>query len=187
MARVMFDSTTPDAIPANAAIVGGYVNGSYAWPAAAWARFPDAQQVRITVTADPALGNCLDVEKGDAAPDQAPGWIKARQAAGVKFVTIYCNRSTLPAVDAACAGLTYYRWIATLDGTLYVPGFTAMAGPAAVQFAGSGMAGANVDISIVWEDGWHPTPAQSLPAQALTDAEAVTTAAGNLVTLLKCA
>jgi hypothetical protein len=157
MARVMFDSTTPHAIPANAEMVAGYVDGAYRWTDADWARFPHAQQVRITVTADHSRGNCLDVESGDATPSQAPGWIRARHAAGVNYVTIYCNRSTLAAVDKACQGLSYYRWIATLDGTLHIPGFTPLETPAAVQFANSRMAGANVDVSLVWEDKWHPS------------------------------
>lgn len=157
MARVMFDSTTPQAIPSNAEIVAGYVDGAFRWHNSAWDRFPHAKQVRITVTANHSRGNCLDVEKGDATPAQAPGWIRARQAAGIRYVTIYCNRSTLPAVDRACHGLSYYRWVATLDGTLHIPGFTPLERPAAVQFANSTMAGANVDVSIVWEDQWHPS------------------------------
>lgn len=72
MPRLMFDSTTPSAIPVTAELVGGYVNGQYAWSSADWNRFPGAQQVRINVTGDPALGNCLDVETGDATPEQAP-------------------------------------------------------------------------------------------------------------------
>jgi hypothetical protein len=205
VARVMFDSTTPEAIPPNAEIVAGYVDGSFAWPASAWARFPHAQHVMISVTADHSRGDCLDVENGDATPAQAPGWIRARHVAGATNVTIYCNRSTLPAVERACAGLSYYKWIATLDGTLFIPGFPALAGPAAVQFAGASLAGVNVDVSLVWEDNWHKrpppppvlgaagpagaaapaVPAGAVPAQAVADAEALAAAAGKLVTLLR--
>jgi hypothetical protein len=161
MIRVMFDSTTPAAIPADAGLVAGYVDGSFAWSDADWQRFPRAQKIHICVTGDHTKGDCLDVEKGDATPGQAPGWIKARQAAGVKYATIYCNRSNLAAVEKACAGLHYYRWIATLDGILHIPGYHPLIGPAAVQFANSTMAGTNVDVSLVYEPGWHPAPPQT--------------------------
>ncbi|HEY6278035.1 MAG TPA: hypothetical protein VIX86_17075 [Streptosporangiaceae bacterium] len=189
MPRVMFDSTTPGAIPPNAEIVAGYVDGSYAWPASAWSRFPNAQHVMICVTGDHTKGDCLDVENGDATPDHAPGWIRARHAAGVKNVTIYCNRDTIPAIEAACAGLSYYKWIATLDGTLFVAGFPPLAGPAAVQFAGANLAGVNVDISLVWEDNWHAAPARvaapaagaTMPAEAVSAAADVESGSGTAV------
>jgi hypothetical protein len=157
MPRLMFDSTTPAAIPHDAEIVGGYVDGSYKWADADWERFPHAQQVRICVTGDHTKGNCLDVERGDATPDHAPGWIQARQAAGVKYVTVYCDRTTLPAVIKACNGLTYWHWVATLDGTAHIGGWHPGLGPAAVQILPARALGFNADLSVVWADRWHPS------------------------------
>jgi len=176
----MFDSTTPDVIPVAAELVGGYVNGQYAWSSADWNRFPHAQQVRINVTGDSALGNCLDVETGDATPAQAPAWYDARHAAGTRNLAIYCNRSTLPAVNAAMGSRTFYRWIATLDGTMR-PGGTAYD---AVQFAGASLAGINADISIVWNDKWHPVPAAAWASEALTQAKSLLAAVTSLEQLI---
>src|SRR5712692_6733146 len=39
MALTMFDSVTAGNIPANAAAVGGYINGRYKWSMADWQRF----------------------------------------------------------------------------------------------------------------------------------------------------
>lgn len=154
---LMFDSVSPELIPADAPMIAGYVNGQFRWTAADWARFPHARQVRINVTGNPADGgDCLDVEQGDATPAQAPIWYDARHAAGVRNLAIYCNRSTLPAVNKAMGTRTFYRWIATLDGTLLVGKY------AAVQFAGASAAGINVDVSAVWNEHWH-APAAPVP------------------------
>jgi hypothetical protein len=183
MIRVMFDSIDPNAIPAGASLVAGYVDGAAsAWPAGAWDRFPDAELVRINVTGDPSHGgDVLDVETGDASPAHAPGWFDARTAAGGRGLTIYCNRSTLPAVDAAMAGRSYFRWIATLDGTLHIDGFPALAGPAAVQFATAQMAGRNVDVSLVMSDYFHPQPSL---AQIIATAKGAQSETAQLLQLL---
>jgi hypothetical protein len=94
----MYDSTTASDIPIEAQIVGGYIDGPYRWSAADWARFPHAVQVRIATRALTNDGNELDVEAGDATPEETPGWVKMRKAAGVRQVSVYCNKSTWPAV-----------------------------------------------------------------------------------------
>jgi hypothetical protein len=99
--RTMYDSTNPNDIPTNVQLVAGYVSGPYAWPASAWARFSGIPQVRIATQAAHNVGNCLDVERGDATPEQAPGWVMRRRAAGVD-PTVYCNElNSWPAVRAA--------------------------------------------------------------------------------------
>ena len=157
--RIMFDSIDPSAIPADAELVAGYVDGPVSqWPSSAWTMFPKAQLVRINVTGDPAHGgDALDVERFDATPDHAPVWFDARggDAAGL---TIYCNRDTLPAVEKAMGKRKYFRWIATLDGTMHIDGYPPMHGPAAVQFAGAAMLGINADMSLVMSDYFHPAP-----------------------------
>lgn len=188
--RIMFDSIDPSAIPADAELVAGYVDGPQsAWKSTAWTMFPHAQLVKINVTGDPSHGgNALDVERFDATPDHAPAWFDASggDAAGL---TIYCNRDTLPAVERAMGKRRYFRWIATLDGTLHIDGYPPLEGPAAVQFANSTMAGRNVDVSLVMSDYFHPRPVAltsgggsvaELRAKALTNqAEA-----GQLLSLL---
>jgi hypothetical protein len=149
MTRTMFDSVNPGAIPADAQMVAGYFNGEFAWPAEAWKRFPHAAKVRIDVTgAAPRNAGVLDVENGDASPAQAPGWVRARLAAGF-VATVYCNRATWPAVKAACQGLKVKYWIA--DWT-HVP--HGLPGAVAVQWTD----GPQFDTSAVHDDAWHPTP-----------------------------
>ncbi len=151
MTRTMYDAVAWENIPADAEMVAGYIDGPRSqWPAQAWDRFPHAVKVKITVDPADNAGDVLDVETGDARPSDAPGWIRRRLAAGARFVTIYCNRSTLPAVVSACGGLAFYRWIATLDGTRDIPG------AAAVQYQGGVTAG--YDMSVVHDDAWHPSP-----------------------------
>lgn len=189
MYRIMFDSIDPTMIPADAELVAGYIDGpSSQWPASAWTMFPKAQLVRINVTGDPSHGgDALDVERFDATPDHAPGWFDARKAAGAGNLTIYCDRNTLPAVEKAMGQRSYFRWIATLDGTLAVDGYKPLEHPAAVQFAGKEqLAGRNVDVSLVMSDYFHPAPAAAGPSVAELRAKVLATQAdaSQLLTLL---
>jgi hypothetical protein len=187
--RIMFDSVDPAAIPADAELVGGYVDGPASqWPSASWTMFPKAQFVRINVTGDPGHGgDALDVERFDATPDHAPVWFDERTKAGAAGLTIYCNRDTLPAVEAAMGKRSYFRWIATLDGTLAINGYKPLEGPAAVQFAGAKLVGGrNVDVSLVMSDYFHPAPVRIFGSVAELRAKALTSQAeaGQLLSLL---
>ena len=98
--RQMFDAVDPARIPADAAIVAGYVDGLYAWSAADWTRFPRSLHVPISVSAADNQGIVLDVERGDATPDQAVAWVQRRRASG-QIPTVYCAASTWGAVRQA--------------------------------------------------------------------------------------
>jgi len=148
----MYDSVTPSAIPADAEVVAGYVDGLYRWSDADWARFPNAAKVRIAVFPWTNDGDVLDVETGDATPAQAPGWLAQRQAAnpGKRF-TIYCSLSWVPEVQAACQGLDYDLWIAHYTYQEHLE-----PGSVATQWTDKGSNGLNVDISLClssWVDG----------------------------------
>lgn len=158
--RVGYDSTNPFDIPADAQVVFGYIDGIYAWSAAGWARFPGAVKVRIAIFASTNDGHVLDVEPGCAwPPSVAANWIRMRQAAGLARPTIYCNLSTIAAVRAACAGLTYDWWSAGyFDGTPRLD-----AGAVATQYANPPLQGGHHwDISLV-SDGWMPGGAAPAP------------------------
>lgn len=90
--RVLFDSVNASKIPSNAAMVAGYVDGLYKWTDADWTLFPNAVHVPIAVLAETNDGVVLDVEPGNARPDQAPGWVEMRRKAGVD-PTVYCSIS----------------------------------------------------------------------------------------------
>lgn len=150
--RTMYDSTEANDIPLTAEMVAGYLPpSSYAWSAADWARFPHAIKVRIAIFASVPDGHVLDVERGDATPAQAPGWVRMRRAAGVD-PTIYCNASTWPTVrqafrDQGVAEPHY--WIAKYDGVdELIPGAVAK------QYANPPVHGrGHFDLSVV-ADYW---------------------------------
>lgn len=74
---MMFDSITPAEIPAKAEAVAGYVGGKWPTFAGLAKSHPGAHRLSIAIAADEAA-DCLDVEKGDATPAQAPTWLRSR-------------------------------------------------------------------------------------------------------------
>lgn len=152
--RTMYDAVTAANIPKTATMVAGYVDKIRLepWTAADWARFPAAVKVQIVKKASSNFGHVLDVETGDATPTEAPGWVKARRAAGAD-PTVYCNASLWPAVQAAFVAAKVahpHYWIARYDGVQQLPtlnGITAVA----KQYAGDVAPG--IDLSVV-ADYW---------------------------------
>lgn len=149
-----------------AAKVAGYVGGLYAWSQADWDLFPHADKVRIAVRASTDDGDVLDVEQGDATPDQAAGWIAMRHAAGLYRPTIYCSRLVIPAVrqrtGSYILGRDYDIWVADYTGQPHqvaAPGL-----PAAMCAATQYESTADWDASAVYDPGWpHRQPAQPAP------------------------
>ncbi len=98
----MYDTTDPGThLPVqHPQAVAGYVNGS--WPSynGLVKRYPGAKHLSIAVNTS-ADARCLDVETGDATPDQAPAWVRRQHARGVARPILYANTSTMPAVIAA--------------------------------------------------------------------------------------
>lgn len=160
MIRVMFDSTNISDIPPYVdspyTLIATYCNGiGYVSLKDVAARFPKSRLPRINVTGDPSQGgDVLDVENGDATVADIDPWVTARQTAGAGNLAVYCNRSNLSAVLASRT--RFYVWVATLDGTLHIAGYTPLQGPAAIQFAPAPAIGLNVDASLVFNDNWHP-------------------------------
>lgn len=149
--RLMYDSVTATDIPRTASMVAGYVSGPYAWSASDWARFKGVPQVRIATQASHNVGNCLDVERGDATPEQAPGWVKKRRAAG-EDPTVYCNElNGWPAVRRAFHDQKIaepHYWVARYDGVAQIP-----SGAVAKQYRNATTSGGHYDLSIV-ADFW---------------------------------
>jgi hypothetical protein len=128
----MYDAVTPERIPTGAQIVAGYVDGHYANMAFMTRLYPAALHVAIAVRATTNDGLVLDVENGDASPEQAPGWVDMRRAAGID-PTVYCNSSTWAAVKQAFINHRIpqpHYWIAQYDGNPAIP-----AGAIAKQYA----------------------------------------------------
>jgi hypothetical protein len=165
--RTMYDAVTPRNIPANAQMVAGYVNGTYAWSAADWARFPNAVKVQISVRAAWTVGHVLDVEPGDSTPAEAVGWVQARRAHGAD-PSVYCNYSTWASVRAAFQAAKVaepHYWIARYNGVQEVY-------PGSVAKQHSGDVPPGIDISSV-ADYWPGVdPGNGAIAMTLTNADA---------------
>jgi len=156
--RSMKDSVNWAAIPIGTPLVAGYVPPSgFAWPDAAWKRFAGSTLVRITpsvVTTGVGI-QVLDVETGDARPDQAPGWVVAQRKLG-QIPTIYCSMSLWPTVQAAfnTAGVAQpLYWIAAYPGGGAVLPVLNGIQAIAHQYADPATSGGDWDSSVV-ADYW---------------------------------
>jgi hypothetical protein len=156
MTRKMYDSVNPDAIPTNAQMVAGYIDGTnYKWPESAWARFPNSVKVRIARRTTTNDGHVLDVEYGIPTvwpPSQAVvDWVIMRRKAGVE-PTIYCNQlndwSGIRQLFQNAGVKEPYYWVARYNNIDVIP-----AGAIAKQYANSTLAGGNYDLSVV-ADYW---------------------------------
>lgn len=137
-------------------------------PAGFEAEHPRKQVVYIDRgNGDPGnKASIIDVETGaHRIADIAP-WYDHKAAAHVAYLTFYVNRSNLLAAEAAVGGRHMFRWLATLDGTIVIPGFTPLVGPDLVQIAGASATGVHADFSLVLNPGWHPSPQPDHIAQA---------------------
>jgi hypothetical protein len=126
----IFDSVTPSQLPAHRA-VATYADGGYAASASQVAGHKTVLWID-TNGSDPRA-NALDVEPGDATPQLAATWTRARLNADPHLIArIYTMRSEWPAVKAAIAGLPAHMrnqvryWIADPTGVPHmVPGSSA--------------------------------------------------------------
>lgn len=103
----MFDSVDLAQIPANAPACAGYVGGRFPTYAELVRRFPKSRHLSIAVNAE-ENAECLDIENGDAVPEQAPAWTRRQIARGVKRPAVYGSVSAMPAILGALgrAGIT---------------------------------------------------------------------------------
>lgn len=182
--RTMYDAVTPSNIPTSAQMVAGYVDGRYAWSAADWARFPGAVKVRIAVFASTNDGHVLDVERYDATPAQAVGWVQRRRDAGVD-PTVYCGYSTngyswalvINAFKSAGVAEPHY-WVAAYPGN----GANLYPGSVAHQYADPVTSGGNYDLSVV-ADYWPGVDSAQTVSATTTIGGSLPTAPGPLSTV----
>jgi hypothetical protein len=125
-----YDSTTPSSIPAGqqAAV---YSNGTYAATPSQMAGHPNT--IWIDTNGSNPSANALDVEPGDATPQQAGQWVAQKLTQTPDQVAIvYTFRSDWPAAQAAIGQLPQWMqshvrwWIADPTGVPHmVPGASA--------------------------------------------------------------
>lgn len=148
-----YDAATFANIPSAADFAFLYADGDYrVTPEQIAERFPRGLRGRwISVLAE-ADADIDDVERGAIRVQQLPARIKAWDAAhpdGLAKV-VYCNRSTLPMVQAACSGLQYRVWLATLDGST-AGEFYSGASIVACQYA---TVDQGYDVSAIYDPSW---------------------------------
>jgi len=112
--RVMFDSVTVAEIPADSPAALGYVGGS--WPTfengELRKRCPHARLVSVAVSTAHEAEE-LDIEPGDASPNDAPGFVRREHGNGVERPGLYAAVSemvdVLNALDQAGIHPDEYR------------------------------------------------------------------------------
>lgn len=161
MTRIMYDSVNAKAIPSQAVMVAGYIDGRYANIAEMRARFPHSTLVEIAVRATTDAGQVLDVERGDATPSQAVSWVQVRRRAGAD-PTVYTSLSEWNAVRSAFRNNHVpepHYWIADWDGDASL-----LAGTVAKQYHNT----PNWDVSVVadyWPGVDHPSMKPPQPSE----------------------
>lgn len=155
MSLVMYDSVDVGQIPVDAQAAAGYVGGHWPTYAELCRRLPHAHVLSIAVTAEEDA-DCLDVETGDATPQQAPAWVRRQLHRGVWRPALYANLSTMPAVvhELAQAGLNRDQvrlWVAHYTGEPHIP-----TGYDACQWTDRAL-GRNLDESLL-ADAFFPAP-----------------------------
>jgi hypothetical protein len=103
----MFDSTSISQVPADAPAVAGYVGGYWPTYLQLVQRFPRAYHLSIAINAAEDA-ECLDIERGDAVPDEAPAWVRRQVQRGVRRPVLYSSVSSMQIVLSCLesAGIT---------------------------------------------------------------------------------
>jgi hypothetical protein len=134
-----------------------YVTGHYAAPSGLeYELFPGHKFNFIDPQGSaPQLGRTLDVELGDASPDDCERWISDFNAENPAYRTggrpvMYCDRANIPNVREGTGryvlGKDYYLWVADPGGTYSGPGVIAVQNVWARTF----------DSSVVYSDAFLP-------------------------------
>lgn len=160
--RLMYDAVNVDAIPADATMVAGYVDGGYVtWPELVQ-RFPHARKVSITTTGD-STADVIDVENGDAVPQKAVDWVRRMRHAGKRPI-VYTSKDNLEAVIAAFEAereAAPFWWIADWTGEPHLH-----PGSVATQYASPTVpppyGPINYDVSLV-SPNWPDAVAEKKP------------------------
>lgn len=189
--RVMLDSDQPDVLlGSKASLVATYSDlltpGLYAALAAG-----NRQVLSIyRGDSDPMdLATALDAGEGLVSLAEAPGWYDQRTKAGKNGLIVYCNRSQLAELQSLMGSRSYFRWLATLDGTAHIDGFEPGQGPALIQVLGEEQLGFHADLSLVFSKYVLPEPtvaqARAVAVQTQADAAAIKSQADRLLVLLE--
>jgi hypothetical protein len=151
----MYDACDYLRPPFDAAMVAGYVSGGCQWPAAAFNYWRHAKVVTIATGANVNAGMVLDVERGDATPDQAPGWCARARLRG-QDPTVYTSTSNVAAVLDACtfhAVPPPHLWVANWSDGPVIP-----ADAIACQYDNDNARGYDISVVADYWPGVDPAP-----------------------------
>ena len=120
---VMYDSVTVSEIPAKHQADAGYVGGSWPTYSTLVRDFPKAKHLSIAVSA-PEDAECLDIETGDATPDEAPAWVRRQHITRpVVYSSVSGMAGTVGVLDGAGIHRAEVRvWTAHYTGTPHICG-----------------------------------------------------------------
>lgn len=164
-----YDAVEVAALPPGGGFYLAYLDGAWPTYAAVKARFPTSNIVTVTVTGNLAA-DIVDVESGDVTPQDAAAWLRAGKGKGV-----YSDTSTKPALDVACAGLSWWWFAADPTGVPHI-----VPGSLATQYAwpGHGSPG-NYDISQAVTFPNPPPPPAPIPTHSQESNMIASTPSGN--------
>lgn len=91
---VMYDTVTLNTVPPNPQAVAGYTSGNWPTYIPLVKKYPRAKHLSIAVSASHDA-ECLDIENGDASPEQAPQWVRRQHARGVRRPVVYGSVSAM--------------------------------------------------------------------------------------------
>jgi hypothetical protein len=131
-----------------------YANGDYASSLPVARARAQGQAIGSICVNAADIGDILDVERYDATPQQAAGWVQARRAVGVD-PSVYCSLSTWPEVQQVFADANVappHYWVAAYPG----PGIVVPAGAVAHQYEDAGAYDATICLDY-WP-GIDPIP-----------------------------
>jgi hypothetical protein len=117
----MYDSVSLGAIPRAPFATAGYTGGRWQTFVELLGLKPQTHAISIAVNARERAA-CLDVEPGDAAPSEAPGWVRADERAGYRKPCLYSDWSEwtselAPALKRAGIALaSVLKWVASFVG-----------------------------------------------------------------------
>ncbi len=152
----VLDTTTPGAIGRLASTssdaLAGYNDGLYNDIRQLEAMYPGHRHQAIAVFPWDD-GDWLDIETGDARPQDAPGWVRRQHARGLARPGLYASLSVMPAVHAALEAAGIARNSVRLIYAAYAspPDPTILPGYDGHQYTDHWQ-GRNVDASVVRDD-----------------------------------
>lgn len=154
MTLTMYDSVEPMAIPADAEMVGGYLDGIYAWTQAEWDRFWRAKKVTFSAVGVRWDADLFDVEPGCIWPPENVLSLIATARANGRWAGVYCNQMNHWAYIRLMFRMRGMEeppyFVSNYDGIGVVP-----VGAIGKQYMHPPQTGRHYDLSVV-NESWAP-------------------------------